>query len=148
VQSLAFNSTNCPITATAEEFSTLNKEINEELLEAFNEVFDEKAVLVSAQQLAALPPTSQIPIFRFSLRSYTVHPDARNQFRGTADILIELYPSPSAPQPSYSVQVQRSGDRHWGQTAPFSNAFDEIAEYIEDELDGLSWIRDLKKALR
>jgi hypothetical protein len=148
LQSLEFNSANCPISATPEEFRSLNEEINGELLEALNEVFDEAVVLVSGQQLAALPPATQLPIMRFSLRSYVTQPDARNQFRGTAEVLIELFMAPGAPQPANSVQVQRSGDRHWGQITPFSNAFEEIAEYIEEDLEGLNWIRELKRQIR
>jgi hypothetical protein len=82
------------------------------------------------------------------LKGYGTKPDARGQVRGTADVILDFYEGAGAPNPSFRIEIIKTGDRHWGDSTPFVNACDAIGEEIADNLDKQNYIDKLKGRLR
>lgn len=143
LETFVFTAANSFIQANPDEFADLTEDINDDLLDAFNEMFDDKAVLVSRNQLAGLTNPGTL-VIRLVFNGYSTKPEINNQFAGTADVAFEFFEGPAA-KPSFRLNVIKTGSRHWGQTTPLANAFDAVAEEIEDNLDDVNWVKDAWK---
>lgn len=114
--------------------SELNfEELNETLADAIEEALDKDVVVGTNEQITK--SKCQTRVFRIKLMAYKTDPSINNQVEGTAKIMISLYKSPTAATPLVSVIFEETGSRHWGNSTPFINAFDELADTIEEDLE-------------
>ncbi|MBD3421540.1 MAG: hypothetical protein GF398_15585 [Chitinivibrionales bacterium] len=120
------------------------EEIDEDLQDAFNEIFDEEVLLAPQNRLAEVAGDNVL-IIRYRMNAYVTEPAPRNQQHGIADVTFSFFTGPTSPEPRYSVRIKEKGDRHWGDETPFENAFEEIAETIEDDLDNNEFIRKFNR---
>jgi TolB-like protein len=108
------------------------EELEEDLADALEEALDRKVIPATKSQLASSKCNTKV--IKIHLNSYRKSPDILNQYRGTANITLSIFNSPSASSPLVAVNIERTGDRHWHDETPFLNAFDEIIKTIEDDL--------------
>jgi len=139
-----FNIQNTPIKLSEDEFQDLNQEIDEELLSAFNEVFNDKVALASQNQAETIERGIIIKLF---LNAYSTKPDIMDQQTGQADVTICFYSKSLKTVPVFKTRIRKTGERHWGESVPFENAFEAIAEDIEDDLEDIPWIKELIERL-
>jgi len=130
---------------SAEEMASLNKEIAEELEEPFDECLYDDVEIATREQLAQMPECRAI-VIRINLRRYSVEPSS-DQFKGTAAVAFAFYDGTEAVQPFHVEEYEETGARHWGEYEPFKNAFEEIADSIEDD-DYDPFMRDLRNRIR
>jgi hypothetical protein len=122
------------------------EEVHELLLEAINECFDNIAALATENEIGGLSGCSPV-VVRCKLNSYTIQSARMGQFEGTADITLQFYLKVTDPRPAFTTSIRSMGARHWGESQPFINAFEEIANEIEDRLVRHDFIKKLSKQL-
>jgi TolB-like protein len=106
-------------------------DVDEDLADAFEEALDRKIVLASASQLHTANCATKV--LRCTIVSYQTEGAARDQITGTLKMSISVFESPFAKTPLTSIIIEKEGDRDWGQTEPFLNAFDEVKDVIEED---------------
>lgn len=129
MEKITFTSSDVKFKTTAVDFD----EINEDISDAISEAIDEDITVVSPAQLSNV--NCNVPVFRISIKSYKTSPSHSNQIEGTLKIAVSLYKSPKSTTPMVSVIFQETGSPHWGNETPLMNAFEAVAEEIEDDLD-------------
>lgn len=145
----AFSRENTGLELENEEFRELNEEVTEDMCEALDEALgdDDLVGIVGPTRLGTMADCEAV-IVKVELHNYTVEPGGRSQFKGTADVTIGFYDGMGSGTLAFAARIKRTGDRHWGEYEPFENAFEEINEVIEDELDRKDYIKALRKRLR
>lgn len=150
-QAVLFNGSTMPLEFTDEDpdeaYAEINEEVNEMLLDAFNELFEDRVGLTSEKQRANADGCASVFIVT-EVHDYATEPDARDQFTGTVDVSFSFYEGATATSPAYKVRIRKQGDRHWGAVTPFENAFEEVAEAVEDDIDREDYIRSLRRKVR
>jgi TolB-like protein len=123
------------------------KDIHEDLCDAINEFFDREIRVIPAARLKELSADCNAPLVRVHLVSYSTSPSSRGQVVGTAEVSFLFYDSPDASQPGCSITIKEEGNRHWGDQQPFVNAFEAIAERLQEELSDSNYLKKLKRTL-
>ncbi|MBN1307027.1 MAG: DUF2380 domain-containing protein [Chitinispirillaceae bacterium] len=107
------------------------QDIDDMLVDAFEESLDGNTVSVPFEQLANA--SCKALTIRMIPKSYTTKTARMKQFAGTMKMEVALFASPAEKRPLITVLITKTGDRHWGDITPLKNAFEEIAEAIEEE---------------
>lgn len=107
------------------------EELEDDLAEVIGEAL--KVNVIPAEAIQISNSSCSTGVIRIILNSYRKRPAAFSQFEGTASISILIYKTPKDSAPLVTVNIERTGDRHWGDETPFLNAFDEILEDLEDD---------------
>ena len=107
------------------------RDIDETMADAFEEALDKKIETVSSNRLAET--SCKALTIRVIPKAYTVEPAIMKQFTGTLRLDVALFTSPRETQPLIIVPFEKKGDRHWGDVQPLKNAFEAVAEAIEDD---------------
>ncbi|NLG16856.1 MAG: hypothetical protein GX556_05935 [Fibrobacter sp.] len=107
------------------------EELEENLAEVIGEAMRENVIPAEASQISN--SSCNTSVIRIVLNSYRKSPAGMGQFEGTASLSISIYQTPSAAAPLVTVNIERTGERHWGDETPFLNAFEEIIEDLEDD---------------
>ncbi|MBN1577794.1 MAG: hypothetical protein JW913_14635 [Chitinispirillaceae bacterium] len=108
------------------------RDIDDMLVDAFEESLDKEIMSVTPGQLANT--SCKALTVRVIPKRYAVAKAIRGQFTGTMKVEVAFFASPAEKQPLIIVVITKTGDRHWGDPTPLKNAFDEIAEAIEEDL--------------
>jgi TolB-like protein len=98
------------------------------------------------ERIGALGASCQSPVVRMTLQSYSTQPSSMGQFIGTALVLVSVFDSPAAETPAFSVKIQESGDRHWGDDTPLANAFEEIAGTLEEQMKKSDYLKKFRRS--
>lgn len=107
-------------------------DINEELAEAISDALDRDVLCAPNERIAAT--SCKTLTIRIVPTKYETKPAARKQITGTIYTDVSIYSSPKAGTPIVTVKFKNTGDRHWGDITPLENAFEELAESLEDDL--------------
>ncbi len=118
-------------------------EIHDMLLDAFEECLDTDVGLAEEEspEVACDPYT-----IRAHIHSYTTRPSILKQKIGTARVTFSFH-APSSPQAAIAIEIEKSGDRHWDNDQPLENAFEEIAEVVEERFERERSIRRFRKEI-
>jgi hypothetical protein len=123
------------------------EEIHENLSDAINEFFDREVKVVRASQMSQLAPDCNAPVVRVQLDAYSSGPGGMGQYVGTAQASLLFFENARSSQPGATITIREKGDRHWGDAQPFVNAFEAIADRLEDQLSKSGYLKDLRKRL-
>ena len=75
------------------------------------------------------------PVIRPVLNSYITRPTKLGQKEGTLNLSLALYESWSAKVPLCVFGKEATGENHWGDRTPFSNAIEAVADKLKKDLD-------------
>jgi TolB-like protein len=75
------------------------------------------------------------PVIRPVLNSYITRPTKLGQKEGTLNLSLALYESWSAKEPLCVFGKEATGENHWGDRIPFSNAIEAVADKLKKDLD-------------
>lgn len=131
---------------TADRMRELNEEIADDLLDHLNVCLMDDVVLATENDVAATKGCKSL-VIRVSLNSYTTEPGSREQIKGTAEVVLNIYAGTDAAQPFQQQVYKETGSQHWGEYEPFENAFEAIGDEIEDRDLGQE-MRALRKMIR
>ena len=107
------------------------REIDEMLIEELSDELDKDVIPASRESILA--STCKTRVIRIKLNSYKTRPAAFKQFEGTANVAISIYSTPASKKPLVSVNIEGTGERHWGNDTPLTNAFEEITDDLDHE---------------
>jgi TolB-like protein len=144
LEAVSFSREDAKLGLTPDEYTDLNKDINGKLLDALNNRVDD-AVVADSRDRISQNASCQDPVVRIKLNGCTTQPARMGQTEMTADVVVCFYDNSSATTPSYKVPIVKTGDRHWGQSKPFVNAFEAISDELNSKLRGEDYIKKLKE---
>lgn len=75
------------------------------------------------------------PVIRPVLNSYITRPTKLGQKEGTLNLSLALYESWSAKEPLCVFGKEATGENHWGDRIPFSNAIEAVADKLKKDID-------------
>jgi len=142
----SFSAQELGFSLSTEEMDELNDAIAGGLEEAFDECLYNDVEVAPREGLLQLPGCRAI-VIRLRLDKYMVKPDTRDQVTGTAAVTLRFYDGTDAAQPFHEISFEKTGARHWGEAVPFENAFEEIAESVEED-DFKPYMKDLRSRIR
>ena len=122
-----------PNEETVEEINSDIKDAIEEAVE--NEIDDDLDVeILTPDQIAQLPANCKSGVVRSAFVSYSTRKSG-SQFVGKAKASFYFYRTPRSEKPVFKITIEEEGDRHWGNDVPLENAFDELSDELEEELE-------------
>lgn len=122
-----------PDEETVEEINSDIKDAIEEAVES--EIDDDLDVeMLTPDQISRLPSNCKSGIVRSTLDSYSTRKSG-TQFIGKAKATFYFYRTPRSERPVFKITLEEEGDRHWGDQVPLENAFDELSDELEEELE-------------
>ena len=107
------------------------EDVDQDLAEAFGNALNRSIISASAARIDA--STCKTLTIRVVPTYYSTAPAVMKQSTGTLHCDVSVYMSPQDKKPVTTVTFKNTGDRHWGQTTPLTNAFEAIAESIDDD---------------
>lgn len=116
------------------------KEINSDIKDAIeeaveNEIGDDLDVeILTPEQIAQLPSNCKSGVVRSALDSYSTRKSG-TQFVGKAKASFFFYSTPRSEKSVFKITIEEEGARHWGDNVPLENAFNELSDELEEELE-------------
>jgi TolB-like protein len=74
------------------------------------------------------------PVIRCFLNSYTTRPTKFGQREGTLNLTLAIYDSYQAKDALCVFRKEATGENHWGDKTPFSNAIEAVAGAMKSEI--------------
>jgi hypothetical protein len=124
----------------------LNEQVAGEIEEILDECLYGDVEIASRSQIAAMSGCKSI-VLRLTLNQYSTKPGTRDQFYGTANVTFSWFDGIDAATPFHAEVFNETGSQHWGEYEPFGNAFEEIAETLEEHDMG-AYMRDIRARVR
>jgi hypothetical protein len=131
-------------TPNEETVDEINSDIKDAIEEAVESEIDGDldVEILTAEQIALLPADCRSGVVRSFLDSYSTRKSG-SQFIGKAKTAFYFYSTPRSEKPVFAITIEEEGARHWGDQVPLENAFDELADGLEDELEDHDQIKIL-----
>jgi len=111
-----------------------------------DEIDDDLDVEVfTPQQIKQLPPECKSGVVRATLDAYTTRKSGV-EIIGKARATFYFYSTPRSENPVFKITIEGEGDRDPGDWEPLMNAFEELADLLEDALGDADKIECLNPA--
>lgn len=133
-----------PFKILDDTYNEINSDIQDAMEEILQDEFsdDLEVEVLNRSQVAGLPSDCRSPVIRTSLETYSTK-QSGTQFVGKVKVAFYFYTTPSSDKALFKITIEEEGARHWGDQVPLMNAFESVAEEIEDKLEDAELLKKL-----
>jgi hypothetical protein len=114
------------------------------LVDRLKNCFSSQLCAAIGEQISQAPDCA-VPVIRPRLNSYTTRPTKFGQKEGTLNLSLALYESPTAKDPLCVVNTVATGENHWGDRTPFTNAIEAVADKLKKDLEKTDCVAAINK---
>ncbi len=133
-----------PIPIHDDSFDEITGDIKDAIESACEEEIDDDidVEVVTPRQIARFSSSCKSGLVRMKFISYSTRPDD-DETIGKVKACFFFYDTPSSQRPSFKITIEKEGGSHIGEQKILMDAFDDLADELEDELADNDYIDNL-----